>query len=297
MTAQQLAFDAREAGLDFIGTTDHNTSDAHEAWGPEGAGDDFLVILGEEVTTRAGHWLALGLRAGQLIDWRYGEHDGVIARYQNEVHDVGGLCVAAHPYAPYPSGQFCYGYDGFDLVEVWNGLWASDRPWNADNAAALAEWSRGLAADIHSGTWRPALGASDTHLEGQLGAPHTVVLADGLNTGAILRGLRAGRSWITDAAEVELSLIASAGGRSAGLGERLDALDHPITVRLRVAGVPAGIATLHTDTGTVHGKQLAASGPNTVEWVTAARESAFVRAEVRYADGLMAALTNPILLT
>jgi hypothetical protein len=29
---------------------------------------------------------------------------------------------------------------GFDVVEVWNGPWTSDRPWNADNEAALAEW-------------------------------------------------------------------------------------------------------------------------------------------------------------
>jgi hypothetical protein len=46
-----------------------------------------------------------------------------------------------------------YPFDGFDAVEVWNGLWSSDRPWNADNEAALAEWGRGLAAGIRSRRW------------------------------------------------------------------------------------------------------------------------------------------------
>jgi hypothetical protein len=47
-----------------------------------------------------------------------------------------------------------------DAVEVWNGLWASERPRNADNEAALTEWDRGLAADIHCGRWRPATGTA-----------------------------------------------------------------------------------------------------------------------------------------
>ncbi len=57
-----------------------------------------------------------------------------------------------------------YPFQGFDVVEVWNGLWTLDRPWNADNEAAVAEWGRSLAADIHSGRWRPAIGNSDAHL-------------------------------------------------------------------------------------------------------------------------------------
>ncbi|MFF4490018.1 hypothetical protein ACFY0F_26585 [Streptomyces sp. NPDC001544] len=78
-------------------------------------------------------------------------------------------------------------------MEVWNGLWTSDRPWNADNEAALAEWGRSLATDIYTGPWRPVMGNSDTHLEGQIVIPHTVVF-DELSTEAVLAGIRAGRS-------------------------------------------------------------------------------------------------------
>jgi hypothetical protein len=99
LTPDQLAAGARAAGLDFLATTDHNTADAHRVW-ESPAGDDLLVILGEEVTTRTGHWLALGLSPGTIIDWRYGVRDGLVDRSLNEVHQAGGLCVAAHPHAP-----------------------------------------------------------------------------------------------------------------------------------------------------------------------------------------------------
>jgi PHP-associated len=295
LTPEQLAAGAREAGLDFIATTEHNTSDAHGVWGPQ-AGDDLLVILGQEATTQTGHWLALGLHPGQVVDWRYRVRDDVIDRHLDQVHHAGGLCVAAHPHAPYPSGVFMYPYRGFDVVEVWNGLWTSDRPWNADNEAALAEWGRGLAADVHGGRWRPAMGNSDTHLQGQIGRPHTVVLAGELSTDAVLAGIRAGRSWIAESATVWLSVNVSAGDRSAGIGERLKTCDEPAVVWVEVRGVPSGTVGFHTDRGKVHRESLPSDGSGAVEWGTSAEESAFVRIEVRHPEGHMAALSNPIIL-
>lgn len=296
LTPEQLAAAARAAKLDFIATTEHNTSDAHGLWGPH-AGDDLLVILGQEVVTRTGHWLALGIDPRQVVDWRYRVRDEVIDRHLTQVHHVGGLCVAAHPHAPYVSGDFMYPFRGFDVVEVWNGLWTSDRPWNADNEAALSEWGRSLAADIHDGRWRPAIGNSDTHLAGQIGTPHSVVLAEELGSDAILAGIRAGRSWIAESAAIELSLQVSAGGRGAGIGQRLETGDGPALVRAGVRGVPSGTVSFHTDRGKVHRELLPGDGSGAVEWRTSAEESAFVRVEVRHPGGHMAALSNPIILT
>ncbi len=296
LTPEQLAAGARAAGLDFIATTEHNTADAHGAWRAH-AGDDLLVILGEEVTTQTGHWLALGIQPGQVVDWRYRVRDDMVDRHVDQVHQVGGLCVAAHPHAPYPSGVFMYPYRGFDVVEVWNGQWTSDLPWNADNEAALAEWGRSLAADIQGERWRPALGNSDTHLEDQIGIPQTVVLAEELSTGAVLDGIRAGRSWIAESAAVELSLRAAAGDRSAGIGERLETRGEPTVILAEVRGVPSGAVSFHTDRGAVHRASLPSCGAGAVEWRTSAEESQFVRTEVRHREGRMAALSNPILLT
>lgn len=288
--------DARAAGLDFLAATEHNTSETHNAWSRD-ADDDPLVILGQEVTTRTGHWLALGVPSGQVVDWRYGVEDSAIDRHLDEVHRAGGLCVVAHPHAPYPSGTFMYPYQGFDAVEVWNGPWSSDVPWQADNEAALADWGRSLTADIRQGPWRPAMGNSDTHLKDQIGVPHTVVLAEDLSPGEILAGIRAGRSWTAESAAVELLFTISAGAQSAGIGERLQTGGEPAVARVEIRGVQSGIVSFHTERGEVHRVPLPDSGSDVVEWHTSAADSAFVRIEVRHPDGHMAALSNPIILT
>ena len=292
----QLAAAARARGLDFIAITEHNTADTHGAWG-QLAGDDLLVILGQEVTTQTGHWLALGLKPGQVIEWRYGIRDYMIGQYVDEVHRSGGLCVAAHPDAPYPGGVFMYPFDGFDAIEVWNGLWRSDRPWNADNSAAVAEWGRTLAAGIQAGRWLPAIGDSDTHLHGQISIPHTVVLADELSTSAVLAGIQAGRSWIAGSPDVSLSLQALAGDRCAGIGGQLDTQGEPVVIRIFVKGVPSGTVSFHTEHGSVHRASLPSDRPGYIEWRTTAEETAFIRVEVRQPGQDMAALTNPVILS
>ena len=296
LTPKQLAAAAREVGLDFIAITEHNTADTHGAWGPL-VGDDLLVILGQEIVTETGHWLALGIEPGQVIDWRYGLRDDRIEQSMAQVHQAGGLCVAAHPHAPYPSGIFVYPFQGFDAVEVWNGRWSSDLPWNADNEAALAEWGRGLAAEIYRGRWRPAIGNSDVHLQGQIGTPQTVVLAEELGTDAVLAGIRARRCWIAESAEVRLSFTASAGGCSVGIGDQLKTGGEPVVVKMKTSGVPSGTVTFHTDRGRVHRDVLPCEGSGSMEWSTSVKESAFVRVEVRHPTGHMAAITNPIILT
>jgi hypothetical protein len=296
LTADQLASAARRLGLDFVVTTEHNTADGPGAWA-EPAGDDLLVIPGQEVVTGTGHWLALGVRPGEVVDWRYRAGDGGIDRQLDRVRGWGGLSVVAHPYAPYPSGRFEYPYQGFDAVEVWNGRWASNLPWNADNEAALAEWAESLPAGIRAGRWRPAIGGSDVHLADQIGEPHTVVLAEELSADAVLAGLRAGRCWIAGAATVGLSVTVGVGDRRAGPGERLAATrDEPVVLAVEVAGVPHGVVGLHTDRGEARRTTLPGRGSGALRWSTTARESLFVRVEVRRHDGGMAALANPVIL-
>lgn len=76
-TPEEVAAGARAAGLNFMSTTDHNTSSSHGVWGPL-AGDDLLILTGEEITTRNGHVLALGLHPGRWVDWRYRAADDEI---------------------------------------------------------------------------------------------------------------------------------------------------------------------------------------------------------------------------
>ena len=62
---EEMAEAATSAGLDFIVSTDHNTNSANRAWAAI-SGGRLEVIAGEEVTTRHGHWLAVGLPPGWL---------------------------------------------------------------------------------------------------------------------------------------------------------------------------------------------------------------------------------------
>ncbi|MGH3170977.1 MAG: hypothetical protein ACRDN0_34540 [Trebonia sp.] len=140
------------------------------------------------------------------------------------------------------------------------------------------------------------MGNSDTHLEGQIGLPQTVVLAGELSADAILAGIRAGRSWIAESASVELAYTVSAGDRSAGVGESLKTDGDPAEVHVDVRGVPAGTVSFHTDRGTVHRASLPGGGSGAVDWRTSAAESTFVRVEVRHPDGQIAALTNPVIV-
>jgi hypothetical protein len=293
LAAEEVVHAARRSGLDFIATTEHNTVDGHVDWAP--CAGELVVIPGQEVTTRTGHWLALGLEPGQLIDWHYGVRDGRLEVELDRVRAAPGLCVAAHPHAPYVGGQLGYPFELFDAVEVWNGSWTSDVPWQADNETALAEWGRGLASGVAAGRWLPAVGNSDAHLPGQLGTPQTVVLADELTPTAVLAGLRAGRSWIAASRDVELSLTASAGARVAGIGGVLRA--EQVVVAVSVRRVASGRVSFHTEQGRVHSATLPPSGTGEVTWEARASDAGFVRVEVRDRGGAMAALTNPVQLT
>lgn len=84
-------------GLDVLAITDHERIDAavaahHIALAN---GLPIQVIVGEEITTRNGHLLALFLKR-RIRPW--GSMRDSIAR----VHDQGGIAIVAHPLVPYP---------------------------------------------------------------------------------------------------------------------------------------------------------------------------------------------------
>ncbi|MEU8761184.1 CehA/McbA family metallohydrolase [Streptomyces sp. NPDC048659] len=290
-TPAEVAALARAAGLDFLTATEHNTHAGHGAWAPH-AGDDLLVLLGEEVTTRNGHVLALGTDPGTFVDWRYRARENRFGHFAREIRRSGGLVVPAHPQATCVGCAWKFGFADADAVEVWNG------PYTPDDEVALAGWDAALAR----GRWTPAMGNSDAHRDpDRVGTPQTVVLAEELSRAAVLAGPRAGRSYVAESSAVSLDFRVTDGrGRTAGIGERLPVrADEPVTVRLRVTGAPpGGTLRLVTDQGVLHTVQ----DTDTAEWTTTAAYSTYVRAEVRHPatapplPGALAAFTNPVFL-
>ncbi len=84
-------------GLDVIAITDHERIDAALAARvlARARGCRFEVVVGEEVTTRGGHLLALFIeepvRSLRPLRWTI-----------EAIHEQGGLAVPAHPLVPYP---------------------------------------------------------------------------------------------------------------------------------------------------------------------------------------------------
>lgn len=83
--------------LDIIAITDHERVDAAHAARAMAAdrGLRVGVIVGEEISTRGGHLLALFVET-RIPPWRSLKWS--VAR----VHEQGGLAVVAHPLVPYP---------------------------------------------------------------------------------------------------------------------------------------------------------------------------------------------------
>ncbi|WP_030675213.1 CehA/McbA family metallohydrolase [Streptomyces rimosus] len=297
-TPARIAALARAAGLDFITTTEHNTTASHPAW--EGLwGDDLLILTGEEVTTRNGHVVAMGTDPGVFIDWRYRAADDAFPRFARRIRRAGGLVIPAHPHATCIGCNWKFGYEEADAVEVWNG------PFTLDDEVAIAEWDNALVAHAQGrGRFLPAVGHSDAHRDPDvIGLPQTVVLADDLSREAIQDGIRAGRSYIAESSTVTLTFTATGPrGEHATIGERLPVRDSaPVTIRLDVTGAPSGCTVRFvTDQGQLFTTPLPVSGTTT--WQTTPANATYVRAEIRHpaaspgVPGAMAAMTNPIFL-
>jgi hypothetical protein len=289
----ELVSAAHAGGLDFIVSTDHNTNAANPVW-PVCHTGSLLVIPGEEVTTRHGHWLAVGLSTRGWVDWRYGPRDGVFPRFAAEVREAGGLVVAAHPAVPLPGSAWEFGFADVDALEVWNGRW------NVDDELSLRIWQRLL----RQGRRVVAVGGSDSHGKHQpVGSPQTAVYAGELSIPAIVDGLRGGRSYIVRSRDVALELTASCSGASelAGPGQTLRVHSGTaVTVTAVISGAPGTNAALVTAAGCA-GRATVRSARARLQWELDAASARFARLEVRDAQrgrlGAMVALTNPVWLT
>ena len=125
-TPHDVAVAARAAGLGFVAITDHNNVDAKAF---EGYHDGVLVLVGSEVSTTAGHVVALG-----VPDPAYRFSGDALDTLQ-DVRDLGGVAFAAHPLSPRPD----FAWSGWELPGPWGiELVNGDSQWRS------AGWERQL---------------------------------------------------------------------------------------------------------------------------------------------------------
>jgi predicted metal-dependent phosphoesterase TrpH len=265
---------ATEAGLDFLGVTDHNNVAHHAAYGPGGNGRP-IVIPGVEVTTYGGHWNAWG--TDRWWEFRTPEASAV-EQAMAEAAEAGAFVSVNHPKPFGPPWE----YDtvrSMRAIEVWNGAWAGL------NSVSLAMWE----ARLRDGQRLVAVGGSDTHdlrsadpdaRHATLGNPTTWVNAGrDADARAILDAMRAGRTFVSES--------------PAGPQLYLERADRG--VRVSVVGAVGATMVVLDD----HGAIGAAAVPSS-DWsagVVVPQVSAYVRAQLVGSNGELRALTSPIWLS
>jgi hypothetical protein len=266
-----LVAKARAAGLDYLAVTDHNTISSH-AYLDELAGDDLILIPGQEVTTYYGHMNVWGTR--QWCDFRC-RHDEDMRAVIDLAHGYGALCSMNHP----AGGDLAWDYSTglpVDAFEVWNG------PWPNHNRDSLELWDQLL----QNGRRLAAVGGSDYHCPSgeetgfvRLGQPTTWVKATGRSETAVLDAIRRGRTCVTASPDgPRLELRARADGVAAEMGDLLPVTSgQSIQVTVEIENGRGYMLRLITERGVVQESAIDSNQLLFRDQITADR---YVRAEL-----------------
>lgn len=163
---EEMLARAEELKLDVIAITDHERVDgAHAARAIARArGLGVEVIVGEEISTRGGHVVALFIEE-RIRPWQS------LRSSIAQVHEQGGLAIIAHPLVPYPlcaSGRSIRRLLADpdervhpDAIEAFNPTTAASR------------WGKRVPAFVQE-VGLPAVAASDAHRPQDIGAALTI---------------------------------------------------------------------------------------------------------------------------
>jgi hypothetical protein len=171
---------AARAGLDVIAITNHNQTLAGRLgrWAAS-ASDGPLVLVGEEITGRTFHLIAVGIE--QPVNWDQPARAAI-----DDIHAQGGVAIAAHPLY-----GFAEGYDETALAEL-DGLEAAHPDSLAPEIGVQFEefYQRAMVRNPEVA----AIGSSDFHTNGPLGLCRTYLLVRERSQAGVLDAIRAGRT-------------------------------------------------------------------------------------------------------
>ena len=217
---------AAARSLDFIAITDHNTDSHYDGLRElQPFFDHLLLVPGREMTTFHGHFNVFGVT--QFMDWRISEGGLDLNAILRDAHAKGGIASVNHAEAPeggmhgLPLDARCkHGHEPFQRsrsYQLWRGHVLEREI---------------LDSQLRAGHRLAAVGGSDNHNAtispgdvGAIGWPTTAIEADELSVPAILKGIRAGRTFIdlTASRDKMVDFEADAQGSTVKMGGTLRA--------------------------------------------------------------------------
>ncbi|MDE0534448.1 MAG: CehA/McbA family metallohydrolase [Albidovulum sp.] len=259
--------EAKIAGLDFLFITDHNNTTAWSNYFRSASSEELLFLPGMEITTMGGHANALGI--SRWVDFRVElARDPEILAQQVAV--AGGLLSINHDKPPIP---WRHPLPRIDCMEVWQ------RHWLAANEVSLGRYDQFL----RKGRRITAIGGSDYHQPAsidrsalfRLGTPTTVLYCEELSQDGVMRALKSGQGYVTEAPNGP-SIILEAEG--TGMGGVLPS-GSARSVLISISGSPGDEFVLTGDEG-----EIARQPIDSTEFVSelpVPQEANFVRGEIQ----------------
>ncbi|MGA8740759.1 MAG: CehA/McbA family metallohydrolase [Terracidiphilus sp.] len=293
---------AAARGLDFIAITDHNADSQYDAERElQPYFDHVLLIPGREMTTFHGHLNMFGVT--QFVDYRLGTGALDLNAVLRDIESKGGIASINHAEAP--NGEVCMGCRWEAAMETDVNLFAAVEVINGGQIMLTSEkyWD----AQLRDGHRLAAIGGSDSHNAthppgppGSIGWPTTAVEADELSVAAILRGIRAGRTFVdlTASHDKQIDIEADSGSAHARMGGTLtNAAPARVHIGIPTAGCAGSVVHLLLD-----GKEAAAPasvamsgvGASSTFDLTVGPGKHWLRSEVRDNSGTLLLVSSPL---
>ena len=167
----EMVKEARRKGLNGIAITDH---DSLKSWDSlkRMKFDNFIIIPGEEISTRQGHLIALGI--AEVI--KPGQE---VLETIDKIHQQGGIAIAPHPFDIGKKG--IRNFSRFaDAIEVFNAM-------NLDRFANLRTLKYAKKFK------KPMVAGSDAHLKEWIGRGSVEINSD-YNLDSVLKEIKKGNT-------------------------------------------------------------------------------------------------------